>query len=107
MAYGEFNAKALLDSLGVTIKELTEPNRVVHAPIEAQGKTVIPCIALAFGFGGGGGAGEGKNIFSKVVNVAEAGANAVGAGEGGGAGASADPRGFLVIGADSVTFVRS
>lgn len=107
MAYGEYNVKALLDSLGSTVKELTEPHRIVHAPIEAQGKLIIPCVALGFGFGGGGGGGEGKNVFSKVVNVAETGANAVGAGEGGGGGATAEPRGFLVVGADSVSFVRS
>ena len=107
MAYGEYNVKALLDGLTGSVKELTEPHRVVHAPIEAQGKTVIPCVSLAFGFGGGGGGGEAKNAFAKVVNVSDTGASGVGSGEGFGAGASAEPRGFLVVSADSVAFVRS
>jgi uncharacterized spore protein YtfJ len=107
MGYGEFNVKALLDGLAGSVKDLTDPHRIIHAPIEAQGKTVIPCVSLAFGFGGGGGGGEGKNAFAKIVNVSETGAAGTGSGEGGGAGASAEPKGFLVIGADSVAFVRS
>jgi uncharacterized spore protein YtfJ len=107
MAYGEYNVKALLDGLAGNVKDLTDPHRVVHAPIEAQGKTVIPCVSLAFGFGGGGGGGEGKNAFAKVVNVSEAGAAGIGSGEGGGAGASAEPRGFLVVSADSAAFVKA
>jgi uncharacterized spore protein YtfJ len=96
-----------MDGICSSIKELTDPHRVVHAPIEAQGKIIIPCVSLSFGFGGGGGGGEGKNVFAKVVNVSEAGGAGVGGGEGGGGGATAEPRGFLVITADSVVFVRS
>ena len=107
MAYGDYNVKALLEGLAGSVKELTDPHRVVHAPIEAQGKTVIPCVSLAFGFGGGGGGGDSKNAFAKVVNVSEAGASGVGGGEGGGAGASVEPRGFLVVGADAAAFVKS
>src|SRR6266545_2750203 len=107
MAYGDYNVKALLDGLSNSIKELTEPQRVVPAAIEFQGKAVIPCISLSFGFGGGGGGGEAKNTFAKVVNVSEAGGGGVGSGEGGGGGASAEPKGFLVVDGDSAVFVRS
>ena len=107
MAHGDYNVRALLDGLSNSIKELTEPQRVVHAPIESQGKVVIPCISLTFGFGGGGGGGEAKNAFSKVVNVSETGGAGVGSGEGGGGGASAEPKGFLVVDGDSAVFVRS
>lgn len=107
MSYGDFNVKALLDGLSNSVKEITDPHRVVCAPVEAQGRTVIPCISVSFGFGGGGGGGEAKNATAKVLNISEVGAAGIGSGEGGGAGASAEPRGFLVVAADSVTFVRS
>jgi uncharacterized spore protein YtfJ len=107
MSYGDFNVKALLDGLSNSIKELTEPNRVVCAPIESQGKLVIPCISLSFGFGGGGGGGDVKNSFTKIVNAGETGAAGAGSGEGGGAGASAEPRGFLVVSGETVSFLRS
>ena len=107
MSYTDVNVKAILDGICNSLKEMTDPHRVVHAPIEAQGRIIIPCVSLGFGFGAGGGGGEGKNVLAKVVNVSEAGGNGVGGGEGGGAGASAEPRGFLVITADSVVFVRS
>lgn len=107
MANGEYNVKALLDGLSSSIKDLTDPQRIVCSPVEAQGKLVIPCISLSFGFGVGGGGGEGKNAFAKVVNVSEAGGSGIGSGEGGGGGATAEPRGFLVVGQDTVSFVRS
>lgn len=107
MGQGDFNVKAVLDGLAGSIKELTDPHRVMGTPIEAQGKTLIPCLSLNFGFGGGGGGGEAKNTSAKVLNVSDMGGSGIGSGEGGGAGANAEPRGFLVVGGESVVFIRS
>ncbi len=107
MSQGDFNVKALLDGLSNSVKELTDPQRVVCAPIDAQGKVVIPCISLNFGFGGGGGGGEAKSTSAKILNVSDVGGSGIGSGEGGGAGGNAEPRGFLVVSGESVSFVRS
>jgi len=106
MSHGDYNVKALLDGLSSSIKELTDPHRVVCAPIEAQGKVCIPCISLSFGYGGGGGGGEAKSATAKVMSVSEVGGAGIGSGEGAGAGATAEPRGFLVVNGESAVFVR-
>jgi len=107
MSCGDYNVKAILDGLSGSVKELTDPHRVVCAPVEAQGKTIIPCISLNFGFGGGGGGGEAKNTSAKMMNVSDMGGSGTGSGEGGGAGGNAEPRGFLVISGESAVFIRS
>ncbi len=79
------------------IEEMLDSKRVVGAPIEAQGRTVIPLVSLGFGFGAGGGAGSG-------TGPAKGGANPRGEGTGGGTGGGGGvrPVGVIIIDKDGV-----
>jgi uncharacterized spore protein YtfJ len=59
------------------IERLLSTKTVVGEPIEINGNTIVPLVAVGFGFGGGGGSGEEQKTTA---------AKGSGAGTGGGGG---------------------
>lgn len=71
------------------VRDILSVERVVGAPIEKNGVSLVPVVALRGGVGGGGGEGRGASAEE-------------GSGSGGGFGVSARPVGAYVIHGDDV-----
>ena len=71
------------------IERILSTKTVVGEPINVEGNTIIPLVAIGFGFGGGGGSGGGKD-------------KAEGAGAGTGGGGGVKPIGVIVVNKEGV-----
>jgi len=94
MAHERSSTVEILSGISETLRSLTDPNRLLGAPVSVQGRTLVPVAMTAFGMGGGSGAGEGR-ITSKVLLFAPG--SGAGAGDGGGGGASLTPVGVIEV----------
>ena len=85
------HVESLLKTTLGEIERLLSTRTVVGEPINVEGNTVIPLVAVGFGFGAGGGTGKEQKAIS---------GEAVGAGSGGGGGIK--PVALIVANKDGV-----
>ena len=81
----------LLKATLAEIERLLNTRTVVGEPINVEGNTIIPLVAIGFGFGGGGGSGKD----AKTARM-----EGVGAGSGGGGGVK--PVAVIIVNKDGV-----
>lgn len=78
---------------------------VFGEPIERDGLVVVPVAKVRWGFGGGAGSGPSQApADGTTVETGATGATTSGSGQGGGGGVTADPIGWLEIGANGAEF---
>ena len=86
------NLKDLLSSILGELREIATTETVVGTPVELGDKKVIPISRILVGFGVGGGEGKSKE-------------KEKGFGGAGGGGARVEPVGFIVMDAESISFL--
>lgn len=92
------NFESILGSITGELKTLARTESVVGAPIEIEGKTIIPVIKIRLGFGAGAGedmSGERKR--------GPRGPGCGGNGGGGGGGVSIEPAAFITVIGDEIS----
>jgi uncharacterized spore protein YtfJ len=89
--YTAMKTKEILQQLADKFSNDAQVKSVFGAPIEAQGKTIIPVAKIAYGLGAGGSQG------GKEASEGEAG--------GGGGGMAARPVGVLEVTSEETRFV--
>ena len=85
------HVESLLKATLAEIERLLNTRTVVGGPINVEGHTVIPLVAVGFGFGAGGGSGKEQKAVS---------GEALGAGSGGGGGVK--PVAIIIANKDGV-----
>jgi uncharacterized spore protein YtfJ len=85
------HVESLLKATLAEIERLLNTRTVVGEPINVEGHTIIPLVAVGFGFGAGGGSGKEQKAVS---------GEALGAGSGGGGGVK--PVAVIVVNKDGV-----
>jgi uncharacterized spore protein YtfJ len=85
------HVESLLKATLAEIERLLSTRTVVGEPINIEGQTIIPLIAVGFGFGAGGGSGKDQKTTSL---------EGLGAGSGGGGGVK--PVAVIVVNKDGV-----
>jgi uncharacterized spore protein YtfJ len=83
--------ESLLKTTLGEVERLLSTRTVVGEPINIEGNTIIPLVAVGFGFGGGGGSGKEQKAIS---------GEAIGAGSGGGGGVK--PVAIIIANKDGV-----
>ena len=85
------HVESLLKATLAEIERLLSTRTVVGEPINVEGNTIIPLVAVGFGFGAGGGSGKEQ----KAVSM-----EGLGAGSGGGGGIK--PVAVIIVNKDGV-----
>jgi uncharacterized spore protein YtfJ len=85
------HVESLLKTTLNEIERLLSTRTVVGEPINIEGQTIIPLVAVGFGFGAGGGSGKNQ----KTVSLE-------GLGAGSGAGGGVKPVAVIIVDKDGV-----
>jgi uncharacterized spore protein YtfJ len=85
------HVESLLKATLAEVERLLSTRTVVGEPINIEGQTIIPLIAVGFGFGAGGGSGKDQKATSLE-----------GLGAGSGAGGGVKPIAVIVVNKDGV-----
>jgi uncharacterized spore protein YtfJ len=85
------HVETLLKATFVEVERLLSTRTVVGEPINIEGQTIIPLIAIGFGFGAGGGSGKDPKT-SRVEALAA----------GSGAGGGVKPVAVIIVNKDGV-----
>ena len=85
------HVESLLKATLAEVERLLSTRTVVGEPINVEGKTIIPLVAVGFGFGAGGGSGKEQ----KTTRLE-------GLGAGSGAGGGVKPVAVIIVNKDGV-----
>jgi uncharacterized spore protein YtfJ len=85
------HVESLLKATLAEIERLLSTRTVVGEPINVEGNTIIPLVAVGFGFGAGGGSGKDQKSTSME-----------GMGAGSGAGGGVKPVAVIIVSKDGV-----
>jgi uncharacterized spore protein YtfJ len=85
------HVESLLKATLAEVERLLSTRTVVGEPINIEGQTIIPLIAVGFGFGAGGGSGKDQKTTSLE-----------GLGAGSGAGGGIKPVAVIIVNKDGV-----
>ena len=85
------HVESLLKATLAEVERLLSTRTVVGEPINIEGQTIIPLIAVGFGFGAGGGSGKNQKT-----------ASLEGLGAGSGAGGGVKPVAVIIVNKDGV-----
>jgi uncharacterized spore protein YtfJ len=93
LMYGGYmdHVESLLKATLAEVERLLSTRTVVGEPINIEGQTIIPLVAVGFGFGAGGGSGKDQ----KTTSVE-------GLGAGSGAGGGVKPVAVIIVNKDGV-----
>jgi len=85
------HVESLLKATLAEVERLLSTRTVVGEPINIEGQTIIPLVAVGFGFGAGGGSGKNQKT-----------ASLEGLGAGSGAGGGVKPVAVIIVNKDGV-----
>jgi uncharacterized spore protein YtfJ len=85
------HVEGLLKATLAEVERLLSTRTVVGEPINIEGQTIIPLVAVGFGFGAGGGSGKNQKT-----------ASLEGLGAGSGAGGGVKPVAVIIVNKDGV-----